>query len=147
MLVWRYRQECPVFYLFCCLSYPLFADGFSLGHPMLLVQSLLLDLCWGQLGLVILEVQLKLHPGSERGLLKWLEERNQQIQTTVFVFYSQYDIDYFPFVATGSVYNIVLIKRGKYLFLFRAHHSPLLGNLPNDVHWFNFSTQKLEGDH
>lgn len=38
------------------LSYPLFAIGLPLGHPLPLLQGLLLDLCWGQLGLVVLEV-------------------------------------------------------------------------------------------
>lgn len=56
-------KRAPLFPIYYYVSYPLFADGLPLGHPLPLLQGLLLDLCWGQLGLVALEVHLKLLPG------------------------------------------------------------------------------------
>ena len=53
-------------------SYPLLSDGLSFGQPLPFLHGLLLELCWRQLGLVSLKVNLELLPGLERGLLKRL---------------------------------------------------------------------------
>lgn len=153
------------------LSYPLFADGLPLGHPLPLLQDLLLDLCWGQLGLVVLEVHFKLFPGLQRGFFKRLEgteintinwkkqkrvERLCDNKSVCFTLNQHHR--YLPLATTSLPYNVcaqdtiknlktikfILLSKGlKYLFLLWTHCSPLLGDLPDDIHWFNVWRQQL----
>lgn len=54
-------------------SHPFLTDGLSSGHFQPLFCRLFLELCWGQLFPVMLEVYFKLFPSLQRGFFKWLK--------------------------------------------------------------------------